>query len=439
MSTATTLINIRVFDGTRVTTATAARFTGPLITQLGDRAIAEPGDVLVDGHGGMLLPGLIDAHTHLLSGALHQALAFGVTTELDMFSKPELARRLRQQAGVRSDMADLRSAGIGATAPGGHPSMMYGDFPYATGPEQAEEFVLARIADSSDYLKIFYDRGVKTPIPVPQLSRQTLDALVKAGRAHGLTVVVHANSAEAASDAVDAGAHGLQHVPADGVFDDEFVERVVERGVTVTPTLVTIEAALRRQSGGLLLADPDLGPFLGEFWRRHLLPAPNGWLGEGGPDYDLALANTAKLIEAGVVLLAGTDVPSPGTVHGASLHHELELLVEAGLPAEQALRAATSGPAAAYGLTDRGTVEVGKRADLLLVDGDPTADITHTRKIVRIWRGGVEHDRTGFTGSSVEQVLIDALRARVQRVMDAVREFVPAEAYRAMKQQSVTG
>jgi imidazolonepropionase-like amidohydrolase len=76
--------------------------------------------------------------------------------------------------------------------------------------------------------------------------------------------------------------------------------------------------------------------------------------------------------------------------HGISLHHELELLVDAGLSTLDALRAATSRPAHYFGLADRGLIEPGRRADLVLIEGNPLQDITATQSIRRIWCGGVE-------------------------------------------------
>lgn len=106
------------------------------------------------------------------------------------------------------------------------------------------------------------------------------------------------------------------------------------------------------------------------------------------------IAAARSLVTAGATLLAGTD-PSNGTVvHGATLHRELELLVQSGLTPVEALRAATGAPARIFRLNDRGRVVPGRRADLLLVRGDPTGDITATRDIVRVWRRGVEFDRS---------------------------------------------
>ena len=95
-------------------------------------------------------------------------------------------------------------------------------------------------------------------------------------------------------------------------------------------------------------------------------------------------------------ILAGTDAPNPGTAHGASIHRELELLVRAGLSPLEALRAATSVPARAFALHDRGRIAPGLRADLVLVDGDPTRDILATRNIVAIWKLGRIVDRESY-------------------------------------------
>jgi hypothetical protein len=108
---------------------------------------------------------------------------------------------------------------------------------------------------------------------------------------------------------------------------------------------------------------------------------------------DVALAATKLLNDAKVPILAGTDAPNPGTTHGLSVHRELELLVRAGLSPEAALAAATSVPARVYSLKDRGRIAPGLRADLVLVTGDPTRDITATRDIVAIWKRGVRVDR----------------------------------------------
>jgi imidazolonepropionase-like amidohydrolase len=107
-----------------------------------------------------------------------------------------------------------------------------------------------------------------------------------------------------------------------------------------------------------------------------------------------------ELQVAGADILAGSDAPNPGTVHGATLHQELELLVQAGLTPVQALAAATSVPARRFGLSDRGAIAPGRRADLVLVDGDPTRDVTATRAIVAIWKNGAPVERRRYAGAN---------------------------------------
>jgi imidazolonepropionase-like amidohydrolase len=102
-----------------------------------------------------------------------------------------------------------------------------------------------------------------------------------------------------------------------------------------------------------------------------------------------AFAALKQLHDAGVPILAGSDAPAPGSTNGVSLHGELELLVKGGLSPSEALAAATSVPARTFRLTDRGRIVPGLRADLLLVRGDPTRDITATRDIVEVWKAGV--------------------------------------------------
>jgi hypothetical protein len=104
-----------------------------------------------------------------------------------------------------------------------------------------------------------------------------------------------------------------------------------------------------------------------------------------------------------LTVLAGTDAPNPGTAYGASLHQELELLVQSGLTPTEALSAATELPAKVFGLADRGRIAKGLRADLLLVEGNPTADIKDTRRIAGIWKEGVELDRAGYLEKVAEE------------------------------------
>ena len=350
MSTGTTVVGARVFDGREVQAETSVRFAGGLVTACAARDVTRDGDEVVDGTGRTLLPGLIDAHTHLLPGAPQQACTFGVTTELDMFSQPDLVRRCKGETAVRHEVADVRSSGIGATAPGGHPSMMYAPFPTVTGPDDADGFVADRIAEGSDYLKIIYEPGDGRLVTLPSLDFATVRALAQAAHDRGMVVVVHATSVAAFAGVVGSGVDILTHVPVDALLDDELVGRIAAAGIALAPTLATIENALGEDGGRQLADDPALSPFLGPRWRQNLARSASGWHGQDLPAWPTAPRNVARLAAAGVPVLAGTDTPNPGTVHGASLHRELELLVGAGLTPQLALQAATSAPARVFGL-----------------------------------------------------------------------------------------
>jgi hypothetical protein len=119
-----------------------------------------------------VLPGLIDAHTHASGDALARALTFGVTTELDMFADPEFASRNRAEQASRSvsTRADLWSAGVLVTVPGGHGTEFGTAIPTLAGAGDAQRFVDARIAEGADYIKIVNDDGVPYGLHWPTLS-----------------------------------------------------------------------------------------------------------------------------------------------------------------------------------------------------------------------------------------------------------------------------
>ncbi|MEV0117434.1 amidohydrolase family protein [Streptomyces sp. NPDC050844] len=369
----TLIRDVRAFDGARVVANTDVVIDDDRIAE---RDGPTP-DIEVDGAGMTLLPGLIDAHTHTFDGSLARALTYGVTTELDMFCLPSNLRRQRKLAAERDDVADLRSAGVLATAPCGHPTAVMAaiaetlpnpedalePFETITDPAQAAPFVAARAAAGSDYLKIVLDDGTSAGKPVPALGPDIAIALVDAAHAAGLKAIAHAGTARETAIALDAGVDGLAHVWSDTPPGDPSAEalasRVAAQGVFVVSTLAYFEV-----------------------------------IGADSPDRLAAAAHAAgALRRAGVPLLAGTDANPFAPRNGDGLHRELELLVQAGLSPLEALAAATSVTARHFGLTDRGRIAPGLRADLVLVDGDPARDITAGRAITDVWRRGVRQTR----------------------------------------------
>lgn len=388
--------NVRLFDGETVITATNVVVEDGLITAVGMDVELPTDAQVIDGAGKTLLPGLIDAHTHVFSpDALRQALVFGVTTELDMFMDYQLAAQLRQDQAETGavDRADLFSAGTLATAPSGHGTQFGLTIPTLTRPDEAEAFVEERIAEGSDYIKIILEDGQEIELDLPTLDQATVTALVEAAHANDKLALVHVQTLAAAQQALDAGADGLAHIFTDAVPADAFIEQAVDSGLFVIPTLAVFQNIGDEPADLSVLDDPYLSPYLTTADIQSLESPYAGFA-------DLSLANgqtaVKLLFDAGVPILAGTDAPNPGTAHGASLHRELVLLTDAGLSPLDVLRAATSVNADTFGLSDRGRVAPGRRADLLLVNGDPTTAITATRDIAGIWKLGVPVDRAAY-------------------------------------------
>lgn len=396
-SPATLFRDARVFDGERVLERHDVLVEGGVITRVGRRLRGPAGAEVIDAGGKTLLPGLIDAHTHTFGEALREAVVFGVTTHLDMFSDAGTARAMREeQERGAPDRADLFSAGTLVTAPGGHGTQFGLSIPTITTPDSALAFVDARIAEGSDWIKIVYEDGRALGMEIPSIDRATLRAVVDAARRRGKLAVVHATDAASALAAIEEGADGLVHLFIDREAGAGFARTVAARGAFVIPTLTVLKSITGTGGGAPLVEDRRLAPYL--------LPTSASSLAQGFPvrpgaptrSLSVAYATVRQLKAAGVPILAGSDAPNPGTSFGAALHRELELLVDAGLTPIEALRAATSVPAREFGLTDRGRIAPGLRADLLLVDGDPTRDITATRAIAGVWKAGAAFDRERF-------------------------------------------
>lgn len=401
--------DVRLFDGREVHGPRDVLVRGDTIAAVASEVAAPEDARVIEGEGRTLLPGLIDAHVHTLDPAsLRQAAVMGVTTELDMFTSPELARRMKEQQrrGEATGRADLFASGHLATAPGGHGTQYGVEVPTLEGPDEAAGWVADRVEEGAHHIKIVHDDGSVAGVSFSTLSMATVRRLIEAAHAHDRLAVVHVSSLRAARRVVGAGADVLAHVWMDSVPADSTVRAMAESGVAVTPTLSIVRAAAGESAGPSLAEDPRLRPHLSDRTVGNLTAtfpgAGQGGEGRGRTRYRAARRSVERLAEAGVPLLAGTDAPNPGTAHGPSLHGELSLLVEAGLTPVQALRSATSVPARVYGLDDRGRIEPGRRADLLLVEGDPTSDVTATRSIVGVWKGGRRVDRAAF-GQRVEE------------------------------------
>lgn len=358
--TQTVLRRVRVYDGAGFGEPTEVVIDDGLIgTSTADAAEA-PGAAavaVVDGGNGYLVPGFIDTHVHLAGIETLEALAaHGVTTALDMGSPVPLVDSLRGLAGL----TDIRSSGFGATSPtSAHAARLQAgaDCLVAT-PVDAEPFVARRVAQGADHIKIVID--------LPGFEQATVDAIVAAAHRRDLLVVAHASRLDAVTMAQRAKVDVLTHVPLDRPVDSAQAASLTHAGAVVSPTLVMMRAMVDR----LAVA------------------------GRPGPSYEPARASLACLHAAGMPVACGTDANANPAVpasppFGSSLHDELELLVDAGLSPVEALNAATSVAARVFGLSDRGAIAPGLRADLVLLADDPTRDIRASRSIRDVWCGGV--------------------------------------------------
>ena len=394
--------HVRVFDGEQVLPDTDVVVQDGLIKAVG-KGLDVPADLqVIDGTGKTLLPGLIDAHVHTYGPSRQDALRYGVTTELDMFTDWRLladAKRERQNL-AQTDLSDLWSAGTLATVAHGHGTEFGLPVPTLTSADQAQAWVDARIQEGSDYIKIIREDGSELGIHIPTLDEAEVAALIKAAHARGKLAVIHIQKLEDARLAIADGVDGLAHIAMDKPADADFIRLAQQHHVFVVATLSVYAGAACSGEAAKLAADPAIAPSLSKDQKGML---GGKWVHCYPQALSIASESVRRLHAAGVPILAGTDAGNPATAHGVSLHGEMALLAAAGLTPAEALASATSLPAKYFHLDDRGRIAPGLRADLVLVNGDPTQDITATRHIVTIFKNGYAVDRSVAAGKPEAQ------------------------------------
>ncbi|HEX8169207.1 MAG TPA: amidohydrolase family protein [Thermoanaerobaculia bacterium] len=384
------------------------------------------GAMRIDGRGKFLMPGLVDTHVHLgTRNELPLWVANGVTTVFNLDGKPlHLLFRTRTASG------ELLGPTIYTVGP---------KFDKARTPEESVAEVEAQHAAGYDGIKI-YTRVSKAEYP----------ALLAAARKHGMFVVGHVPREVGFAGTLAAG-QALEHAEEivytffnDGfeidklVFDasriPELVRMVSASGIWFTPTIVTYDQIMQQADDvEAFLRRPEMR-FISPALRDRLSPANNGYKRgfkpEQVPKIRENLAFQKKLVgalhAAGVPMMAGTDAMGIGTVGGFSLHEELRNFVESGLSPYEALRTATSNPARFLDTGEFGTVTPGTRADLLLLEANPLADVANAQRRAGVMTRGRWHperelrrvvDELPRTYAAEERFLLRALHGDVAQAL----------------------
>jgi imidazolonepropionase-like amidohydrolase len=415
----TALRGSRLIDGrggAPIDNATVVIRDGRIVAIGPSAATPVPGDAeVVDYTGKTIIPGLISAHSHvgifvglkaapenysrdIILRQLKQLEAYGVTTVMALGLNGPLFYELRPELHAgRLPGADLFGADQGVGAVGGQPAAAVvpvgeNQVSRPNTVERARDAVRQMAARKTDMVKIWLDSGGGL---MPKMPAEVYSAVIDEAHRNGLRVAAHIYDLDDAKAVVRAGVDVVAHGVRDKPVDPDFIDLMKSRSVWYISTIVL------DYTGYIFAEQPSWmqEPFL----QRALHPAVRAQFDD--PAYrerTLALPATAKnkaavmtnkqnlkaLHDAGVQIAFGSDSGVGLRIPGVAEHLELALMVEAGLTPMQAINNATSNAAALLKLDDRGVLATGKLADLVVLEGDPTADISNSRKIYAVWHRG---------------------------------------------------
>jgi imidazolonepropionase-like amidohydrolase/ABC-type polysaccharide/polyol phosphate export permease len=426
-------VGTRILTGMTILDGTGGRIQNGQIILEGNQIVdvgpstgfPPKGVPVTDLSGSYVIPGLIDSHIHLggspggsvssdeyspsrLVRDLQVYLALGITSFVSLTDHIEDLQRLQHDVASGSMRAPRPFlSGPGITAPGGHPAELFsfteGLPEYMTRqvntPEAAEQAVRELVAARVDIIKLFLEAGSPAK-SLPVLCDACLAAGIRTAKELGLRTTVHVDNDRHARMAIDAGADGIEHVPAD--LSDETIHLMVAKGITLTPTMIAFERMSQLLSGAAI--DDPLDQRWAEPVVFETLKSPDSWLAKYRASqetrdffiqrYQRQRSALRRAVAGHVTILAGTDAGNPGVLHGPGLIHELELLVsEEGMTPSAAIVAATGAAAKRLGNTKIGRIAPGAFADLVVLDEDPEKDIRALRNVRAVYLGGVQLDR----------------------------------------------
>ncbi|WP_084399161.1 amidohydrolase family protein [Henriciella aquimarina] len=330
--------------------------------------------LMIDGEGLSLLPGLIDTHTHWtgMNGATRATIATdlleaGVTTATDFHAAPEAYGDMRAYHEGLISPHVFFAARMGV--PFGHGAdwtdqrMTRTVFAARDAKAAAEDVVTYK----PDAIKVFADGWrYGSGHNESDINSDALKAIVDVAEDAGLPVFTHTVTVDGGKLAAKAGVTGIVHAIQDRTTDDELVEMMSEQGVYYTPTLTVYEPFEDEMEA----MGPEKAAIVMER-QKH------------------SRANMKAFLEAGVKVAMGTDQGIDNNPFGEADLREMELMVDFGLTPAQALTAATLHSAGLLGLSeDRGSIQEGKRADFILVKGEPWTDISQLRAIDQVFVDG---------------------------------------------------
>ena len=376
---------------------------GNTIVAVGDvRGVVIPNNArVINVADKAIIPGLADMHVHLIGGwdgvstdllgyqrYLNALLFAGVTTVLDMGNVMPYIVQMRDEISAGT-IVGPRVYCVGPLVDGAVPRWPTLSIGLVTS-SQVPEIVSLLERSNVDAVKAYI--GLSNPL---------LEDLVDVATGHSLPVFVDAGDRNGSFDVATTGIAAFAHMPT-RPLESSVVELAVKKDVRFITTLAVRERSSRRRLQNMtflehpLIADthpPAFVKALHAYATQTLTEGEKLWAARSLTNLQTAFSNVRTLNEAGVMIVAGTDAPYPGVIQGEAIHRELELMVEAGLSPLEAISTATRNAAALMEADNWGSLEVGKRADLIVVNGRPDRNIKDSREIHMIMQGGKILDR----------------------------------------------